>query len=148
MGWLRHPWFRRPLPKSLDREDFRFVLDAVAALTPADGAATLTAFTARAVAFALPLLPAPPRRWLVCGGGRHNPTLMRLLVDGLGAPVEAVEVAGWRGDFIEAEAFAFLAVRAARRLPLSLPSTTGVAQPLTGGTLHRPGRQLIKPTVT
>lgn len=138
MGWLRHPWFRRPLPKSLDRDDFRFVLDAVAGLAPADGAAMLTAFTARAVAFALPLLPAAPRRWLVCGGGRHNRTLMRMLTDGLGAPVEPVEAAGWRGDFIEAEAFAFLAVRAARRLPLSLPTTTGVPQPLTGGTLHRP----------
>ncbi|HYN39862.1 MAG TPA: anhydro-N-acetylmuramic acid kinase, partial [Rhodospirillales bacterium] len=75
MAWLRRPWFRKPPPKSLDRDDFRFALDAVAALSPADAAATLAAFTARAVAFALPLLPAPPRRWLVCGGGRHNPLL-------------------------------------------------------------------------
>lgn len=138
MAWLRHPWFRRPPPKSLDRNDFSFVLDAAASMVPADGAASLTAFTARAVAFALPLLPAPPRRWLVCGGGRHNVTLMRMLSDQLGAPVEAVEAVGWRGDFIEAEAFAFLAVRAARGLPLSLPTTTGVPRPMPGGTIYRP----------
>ena len=89
MAWLRQPWFRRPPPKSLDRDDFRFVLGAVAAMSAADGAATLAAFTARAVAFALPLFPEPPRRWLVCGGGRHNRLLMALLRDGLGVPVEA-----------------------------------------------------------
>ena len=104
-----------------------------AALRAADGAATLTAFTARAVASALPLLPAPPRRWLVCGGGRHNPALMRMLRGRPGAPVEAVEAVGWRGDFLEAEAFAFLAVRSLRGLPLSLPSTTGAPRPQPGG---------------
>jgi anhydro-N-acetylmuramic acid kinase len=138
MAWLRHPWFRRPSPKSLDRNDFRFVLDAVADLSPADGAATLTAFTARAVALALPTLPAVPKRWLVCGGGRHNETMMQMLADQLGGPVEPVEAVGWRGDFMEAEAFAFLAVRAVRRLPLTLPTTTGIARPLTGGTLYLP----------
>ena len=139
MAWLRHPWFRRPPPKSLDRDDFRFVLDAVADLSPADGAATLTAFTARAVTLALLALPDAPRRWLVSGGGRHNNALMRMLGDQLGAPVEPVEKAGWRGDVLEAEAFAFLAVRAVRGLPLTLPTTTGVAHPLTGGTLYLPG---------
>lgn len=139
MAWLRHPWFRRPPPKSLDRDDFRFILDAVADLSPADGAATLTAFTARAVGLALLALPDPPRRWLVSGGGRHNDSLMQMLRDLLGAPVEPVETAGWRGDVLEAEAFAFLAVRAVRGLPLTLPTTTGVARPLTGGTLHLPG---------
>lgn len=138
MAWLRQPWFRRPPPKSIDRDDFRFALDVVAGMPVADAAATLTAFTARSAAFALLLLPEAPRRWLVCGGGRHNRLLMTLLTDYLGAPVEAVEAAGWRGDFIEAEAFAFLAVRSCRGLPLTLPSTTGVPQPLTGGTLHTP----------
>ena len=130
---------------ALDRDDFRFVLGAVAAMPAADGAATLAAFTARAVAFALPLFPEPPRRWLVCGGGRHNRLLMALLRDGLGVPVEAAETAGWRGDFIEAEAFAFLAVRACRGLPLTLPSTTGAPRPLPGGTLHKPGSRNRRP---
>ncbi len=138
MAWLRRPWFLRPPPKSLDRDDFRFALDAVAAMSVADGAATLAAFTARAIALAVLLLPEAPRRWLVCGGGRHNRRLMALLAETLGAPVEAVETQGWRGDFLEAEAFAFLAVRAVRGLPLTLPSTTGVPQPRTGGVLHRP----------
>jgi len=84
------------------------------------------------------LLPEAPLRWLVCGGGRHNRLLMTLLADSVGAPVEAVEAAGWRGDFIEAEAFAFLAVRSHRGLPLTLPSTTGAPRPLTGGTLFTP----------
>jgi len=136
MAWLRHAWFRRPPPKSLDRDAFRFVADAVAGMGDADGAATLSAFTARAVVLALPLLPEPPLRWLVCGGGRHNPVLMQAIADGFGARVEPVEAVGWRGDSLEAEAFAFLAVRSLRGLPLTLPSTTGVARPLTGGRLH------------
>lgn len=138
MAWLRQPWFRRPPPKSLDRDDFRFARDAVAGMPIADAVATLTAFTARSAALALLLLPEAPQRWLVCGGGRHNRLLMTLLADSLGAPVEAVEAAGWRGDFIEAEAFAFLAVRSCRGLPLTLPSTTGVPRALTGGTRHNP----------
>jgi anhydro-N-acetylmuramic acid kinase len=76
-------------------------------------------------------------RWLVCGGGRRNPVLMAALASALGAPVDPVEALGWRGDALEAEAFAFLAARSLRGLPLSLPSTTGVPSPLTGGTLHR-----------
>jgi anhydro-N-acetylmuramic acid kinase len=143
MNWLRHDYFRRPWPKSLDREAFRFALDAVRPMRVEDGAATLTAFTARAVAFALPLLPAAPRRWLVCGGGRRNATLMSMLADGVGAPVEPIEAIGRRGDFIEAEAFGFLAVRVLRRLPLTLPTTTGVPEPLTGGRVYHavPGDQ-------
>jgi len=134
-AWLAHPYFARPAPKSLDRGDFR--LPDLAGLATADGAATLTAFTVEAVALALAQLPAPPRRWLVTGGGRHNAELMRLLAERLGVPVAPVEAVGWRGDALEAEAFAFLAVRSLRGLPLSLPSTTGVARPTTGGVLHR-----------
>lgn len=129
------PYFAAPPPKSLDRLDF--ALDAVRGLSAADGAATLAAFTAEAVARALEFLPEAPRRWLVCGGGRHNPTLMALLQQVLQAPVEPVEAVGWRGDAIEAEAFAFLAVRSLLNLPLSVPGTTGVAAPMPGGVLHR-----------
>ena len=128
---LDHPYFDRPPPKSLDRDDF----DAapVAALSPADGAATLTAFTAASVAAAVKQLPAPPTRWLVTGGGRHNPVLMDALRARLGTPVEPVEAVGWDGDVLEAQAFAYLALRSLAKLPLSVPGTTGVARPITGG---------------
>ncbi len=135
---MDHPYFDAPPPKSLDRGDFS--LAALAGLSAADGAATLAAFTARAVARGAAAIPAPPRRWLVAGGGRHNPALMAALRGALKAPVDAVEAVGWRGDALEAEAFAFLAVRVLRGLPLSLPSTTGVARPTRGGVVHRVGR--------
>src|SRR5262249_4628420 len=106
---LDHPYFALPGPKSLDRNDFS--AEPAAGLGREDGAATLTAFTAHAVARALPHLPAQPRRWLVTGGGRHNPTLMRMLGEALNAPIDPVEAVGWQGDALEAQAFAFLAVR-------------------------------------
>ena len=133
---LGDPYFDRPAPKSLDRGHFDAV--SLTRLSPADGAATLTAFTAAAVARARRALPAAPRRWLVCGGGRRNPALMAALGEALEEPVGAVEAVGWDGDALEAQAFAFLAVRSLRGLPLSLPATTGVARPTTGGTLHMP----------
>ena len=104
-------------------------------LGPADGAATLTAFTTSAVGKALDLLPQRPKKLVVCGGGRHNPAIMQML--NTRAHVEAVpaEDVGWRGDAIEAECFAFLAVRVLRGLPISFPTTTGAPQPLTGGRL-------------
>ncbi len=133
---MESAFFGRPPPKSLDRNDFRS--DAVKGLGAADAAATLTAFTAAAVAAACAHLPAPPDRWLVTGGGRHNPAIMDQLRARLGAPVEPVESVGWRGDALEAEAFAYLAVRHLRGLPLSLPSTTGCREPAQGGRLWRP----------
>ena len=140
-GLMAHPFFEKPPPKSLDRDAFD--LTTVAFLEPADGAATLTAFSAAAVAKARDFLPVPPLRWLVSGGGCHNGTLMAALSDGLGAPVEPVEAVGWNGDALEAQAFAYLAARSLYGLPLSLPTTTGVAKPTTGGTLHDvPGRRL------
>ncbi len=132
---LAHAFFDRTPPKSLDRMDF----DAarVAGLSPQDGAATLTAFTAAAIARAREHFPDPATSWVVCGGGRHNPVLMDNLRARVNAPVLAAEDMGWRGDFLEAEAFAYLAERARRGLPLSLPTTTGVPQPMPGGRLHR-----------
>ncbi|WP_294107365.1 anhydro-N-acetylmuramic acid kinase [Sphingomonas sp.] len=124
------PYFAKPLPKSLDRYDFS--LDPVLPLTTEDAAATLVAFTADAVAEAARLLPAPPQRWIVCGGGRHNPVLMAALAARLPGVV-ACDALGLRGDFIEAEAFAFLARRARKGLPITFPGTTGVAGPLSGG---------------
>ena len=132
---LDSPYFTVDGAKSLDRYDFP--LDAVAALGIEDAAATLTAFTARAVALGAVRLPAPPTRWLVCGGGRHNPALMKSLRDELGA-CDSVDDHGLRGDFIEAEAFAYLAARSVRGLPITFPATTGAPAPMTGGTLHHP----------
>lgn len=129
--FLDAPYFERPPPKSLDRDDFGLTL--LNGVSAADGAATLCAVTAAAVARAGPHLPAEPGRWLVCGGGRHNPVIMAMLAQRLGAPVEPVEAVGWNGDALEAEAFAYLAVRALQGLALSLPSTTGVSAPTSGG---------------
>jgi anhydro-N-acetylmuramic acid kinase len=131
--FVANPFFGRPPPKSLDRDDFREAVPT--ALSPEDGAATLTEMTAAAAAAATSHFPAPARDWLVAGGGRHNPALMAALARRLGVPVRPVEAVGWNGDALEAQAFAYLAVRSIEGLPLSLPSTTGVPQPTCGGRL-------------
>ncbi len=128
----------RTPPKSLDRNEFALTLDRISDLSLPDGAATLTALTAECIARAQKHMPTPPARWLVCGGGRRNPVMMQMLSDRLSAPVEAVESVGLNGDTLEAQAFAYLAVRASRGLPLSAPDTTGCARPLTGGKISRP----------
>jgi anhydro-N-acetylmuramic acid kinase len=133
---LSNPVFDLPPPKSLDR--FDFPMSAVDGLSGPDGAATLTAFTAASIARARDHLPQSPVTWIICGGGRHNPVMMEALRCRLPGDVRTAEEVGWRGDFIEAEAFAYLAVRSVKGLPLSLPSTTGVPHPMTGGRLHRP----------
>jgi anhydro-N-acetylmuramic acid kinase len=135
--FLERPYFARRAPKSLDRDDFRDAMPD--GLSVADGAATLTEITAAAVAAGRRNFPAPAREWLVCGGGRHNPALMEALCRRLAAPVRPVEAVGWNGDALEAQAFAYLAVRSAAGLPLSLPSTTGVKRPMPGGRLFRAG---------
>jgi anhydro-N-acetylmuramic acid kinase len=133
--FLERPFFARRPPKSLDRDDFRDAMPK--GLSLEDGAATLTETTAAAVVAGCKHFPAPAREWLVCGGGRHNPTLMAALASRLGVPVRPVEAVGWNGDALEAQAFAYLAVRSIAGLPLSLPSTTGVPRPTTGGRLFR-----------
>ena len=132
---LDHEFFNRVPPKSLDRMDF--TTDAVAHLSPEDGAATLTAFTAASIARAREHFPEPATTWIVMGGGRLNPKLMEELRARVNAPVLSAEDAGWRGDFVEAEAFAYLAARSRLGLPLSLPTTTGVAEPMSGGRFHK-----------
>jgi anhydro-N-acetylmuramic acid kinase len=137
---LLHPYFEQAPPKSLDRLDFAAVLESsgLQALSAADGAATLAAFTVASVVRAHVLLPQAPVRWLVCGGGRHNPALMAGLRSALGVPVDSVEAVGWNGDALEAQCFGFLAVRVAAGLPLSFPGTTGVPHPMPGGRLTQP----------
>lgn len=130
---LADPYFARPAPKSLDRLTFHRAMDAVRTLSPEDGAATLLAFTVEAIRRTP--LPCQPAAWYVCGGGRHNPTLMAQLKGALSAPVLPVETLGWNGDDLEAECFGFLAVRALRKLPLSAPTITGSPTLLTGGRL-------------
>src|SRR5579871_1589929 len=134
---LSDPFFALPPPKSLDRNDFaRRVLRDIA---PADGAATLTAFTAAAIARIVPLLPKPPQNWVVAGGGARNLTMMRMLRERLApAIVESADALGWSTDAIEAQAFGFLAARGLKGLPLSYPATTGVPIPMTGGIVARP----------
>jgi anhydro-N-acetylmuramic acid kinase len=132
---LDHPYFDRRPPKSLDRDDFSAA--PVAGLSLEDGAATLTAFTAGAIARAAEHFATPVGRWLVTGGGRHNPTLMMALAARVEAPVQPVETVGWQGDALEAQAFAYLALRSLAGQPLTLPTTTGVSRPASGGRLHR-----------
>ena len=133
---LDHPWFEVVPPKSLDRHDFS--LDPVRGLPLADGAATLTAFTAAAVAKAIAQCPARPNAVHVAGGGRHNSTLMAMIGDRCGLSVAPVEQIGWNGDATEAEAFGYLAVRHLEGLPTSFPETTGVNAPVSGGRVSRP----------
>jgi anhydro-N-acetylmuramic acid kinase len=132
---LANPFFERVPPKSLDRMDFG--MEAVEGLSPADGAATLTAFTAASLARAREHFPDPAATWIVSGGGRHNKTLMAMLKARVNAPVLKAEDAGWDGDALEAQGFAYLAMRSKKGLPLSLPTTTGVRQAMTGGRLYR-----------
>lgn len=132
---LSHPYLAAPYPKSLDRFDFPAAM--ADGLSPEDGAATLTAFSAAAVGRGLDRLPGRPRRLVVGGGGRRNPTLMRFLAERAGVDALPAEAVGWRGDAIEAECFAFLAARVLAGAPLSFPGTTGVPQPTRGGRVAR-----------
>ena len=137
-SYLDHPYFAQTGPKSLDRFDFS--MRPVAHLTLEDGAATLTAFAAETVSRGLRALGETPRRVVVAGGGRRNPVLMQAIRARLPMPVEAAEDLGWRGDSIEAEAFAYLAALSVEGRPISFPTTTGAPRPLTGGRLTRPRR--------
>jgi anhydro-N-acetylmuramic acid kinase len=134
---LAHPFFLAPPPKSLDRNDF--LGTAVESLATDDAAATLTAFTAASVAGALPLLPSRPSLAIVCGGGARNETLLRELADRMPCPVVLAETFGWSSDAMEAQAFAYLAARREKNLPITFPMTTGVDKPLEGGVIAEPG---------
>ncbi len=132
---LDHPFFDAPPPKSLDRNDF--TIQPARGLSAADGAATLSAFTAATVAEALRHLPARPVRLLVAGGGRHNPTMLAMIAARTGLVVEPTDVLGWNGDALEAEGFAYMAVRTLKGLTISFPGTTGVPVAMAGGVVDR-----------
>ncbi len=131
--FLDEAYFLKIPPKSLDRDDFSLMLDLVRELDDADAAATMTAMAAAAVMQAMQFCPSPPERVLVTGGGRLNPVMMEMLGVGLDCPVAPVEAVGLNGDMLEAQAFAYLAVRVARGLPTSCPGTTGVRAAVGGG---------------
>ncbi|MGD9863242.1 MAG: anhydro-N-acetylmuramic acid kinase [Pseudodonghicola sp.] len=137
--FLAEPYFSRMPPKSLDRNDFAEMVGLVGELGDADAAATLTAMCAAGVAQGMEHCPRPPARVLVTGGGRHNPVLMEMLRVSLDCPVMPVEAVGLDGDMLEAQAFAYLAVRVAYGLPTSCPGTTGVGALVGGGIVSRPG---------
>lgn len=134
-AYLRHNHFSAPAPKSLDRNAFDASL--VDPLSTEDGAATLTAFTAAAIARSREHLPEEPQLWVVAGGGRCNRTLMGMLAGLVHNAVVPAEALGFDGDSVEAEAWAYLAVRSLENLPITYPGTTGVGIPLTGGVLSR-----------
>ncbi|WP_417708760.1 anhydro-N-acetylmuramic acid kinase [Roseibium aggregatum] len=135
---LTHPFLAEPGPKSLDRYSFSGAF--AEGLSLEDGAATLLAFTAEAIAASEKLLPQAPKLWLVCGGGRHNPVLMAALSERLGGQVVSADEYSIDGDALEAQAMAFLGARLKASLPTTFPGTTGVRQPVVGGKLYQPGK--------
>jgi len=136
---LDDPFFDQKPPKSLDRNNFSRA--AVEHLELEDAAATLTAFTAASVGRLMALLPKAPKSLIVCGGGARNPILVRELAQRLPCRVTTADFCGWSGDAMEAQAFAYLAVRAKRGLPYTYPTTTGAPQPMSGGVLVEPDRE-------
>lgn len=132
-------YFEQPVPKSLDRNTFNMA--ALEGLSPEDGAATLVHFTATSIARGVGHVPQRPALYVICGGGRHNPVMMkeiRGLLEPLGEKVVRAEDIGLNGDSMEAEAWAYLAVRCLNGLPITFPGTTGVPEPMTGGVAALP----------
>ncbi len=135
---LADPYFALPAPKSIDRDHFATLAGEVLdGLGLEDGAATLSAFTVESIVQAMTHLPSVPLSWIASGGGVHNQSIMEGLRRRLEAEVFAAHDLGFEADFIEAQAFGFMAVRSLRGLPITYPGTTGVAEPLTGGMLAR-----------
>ncbi len=137
---LADPYFLRKPPKSLDRNGFP--LSVIDGLSPADGAATLTAFTAASLICGMAHFPQTPKIFVLSGGGTRNATLVGTLRKLLPGKIALAEDLGWDAGAIEAQAFAYLAVRSRLDLPISFPGTTGVPEPLTGGILARPGEPM------
>lgn len=136
-GWLTSRFFQNSWPKSADRYDFN-VLEDLIDVSLSDGAATLCAFTVLSTVRTIRQMSVAPDRVIVCGGGRRNPTIMTMLQLELDCPVMPAEAMGWESDAIEAQAFAYLAVRVVRGLPNSFPTTTGVPIPTVGGRIADP----------
>lgn len=137
--WLKSGFFTRPVPRSADRYDFD-VIGELQHMSVEDGAATLASFCAQSVARDLTTFGA--ETVIVCGGGRKNLTIMTMLDLHIDAKVMTAEQVGWNGDMLEAQAFAYLALRSLKGLPISFPETTGAPHPMTGGKIAYPSSRL------
>ncbi len=133
--WMKHPYFEKKPPKSLDRNEWK--VTRAYDLPLADAVATLSEFTVQSILYSMQHLPETPHALYIAGGGRHNSYLMMRLNQALSCPVKPVETLGWNGDGLEAQGFAYLAVRSLLGLPLTLPATTGIPAPATGGILYK-----------
>lgn len=129
--WLSHPFFAKLPPKSLDRGAWD--VQNISNYPLPDAVATLTDFTVAAIVAGAKHFPEPAMTWYVTGGGRLNAAIMLGLCNQLKCDVHPVENLGWNGDALEAEGFAYLAVRSVLGLPLSYPTTTGVQKAQKGG---------------
>ena len=137
--YLNAEFFTDSTRRSLDRNDF--IPPDAASATLEDGARSLARVTAEAIVKSSQTLPQLPETWIVCGGGRNNKVIMSDLAEVLsphGGEVLAADEVGLDGDAMEAEAWAYLAIRSLKGLPLSWPDTTGCRQPATGGVLVHP----------
>jgi len=137
---MRHKYFAVYPPKSIDRNIFNEKLEHLEGLSLEDGAATATAFTAEAVAYSCAMyLPEQPETLIVCGGGANNPTMLRFLRQRMDqVNVITAKEAEWDSDALEAQAFAFLAVRRLYGLPATYPTTTGAPEPIICGEFFKP----------
>ena len=132
---MSHAYFNKPWPKSLDRQAFS--REPVVALEAHEAIATLAAFTAESIRAAEKLLPQKPLRWILAGGGAFNPTLKTMIANRVAGDVVTSDSVDWQADMLEAQAWAYLAVRSLKGLELTFPTTTGCKEPVSGGTIAR-----------
>lgn len=132
-------YFRLPPPKSLDSGDLALISE-LNSLSMEDACVTLEAFTADTMVKSLQwITQPPPLRWVLAGGGWNNPVIFHFLKEGLEKKLgNAVKIFradefGWNSQGLEAQIFAYLAVRSLQNKPLSVPGTTNIAQPSSGG---------------
>lgn len=144
MAWveqcLRHNYFTIKPPKSIDRDMFSAYIGELEdkEMSLEDGAASLSVLTARSLAISAQYYPQEPQGWIISGGGQHNPALLKSLNEAVSGKIIRISELGINGDMVEAECFAYLAVRAKKGLPITYPGTTGVTAPQSGGVLHTP----------
>ncbi len=134
-----HNYFTLPAPKSLDIGHLNLIAE-LAPLTLEDGCATLEAFTAKSLVDSVVSLNIDvPKMWIMAGGGAQNPIILKFLEDylmkalGPGIVMHKADSVGWNSQALEAQIFAYLAVRHLKGLPFSFPNTTGVSMPTCGG---------------